>query len=84
MQAKKIFKVKIDDVNAELEIKDSLHCIVGDTVIFDILISDIRAFEFQKPNKIALNFYKNDQLMFIKFSSKFAIEISEIIKSLTD
>ncbi len=32
----------------------------------------------------ALNFYKNDQLMFIKFSSKFAIEISEIIKSLTD
>jgi len=82
MQTKKIFKVKIDDVNAELKLETSIYCIVGDNVLFDIPFSSVRAFEFPKPNKITMNFYKDEKLHFIKFSSKFAIKISDFLRTL--
>jgi len=81
MEADKIFKVKLYGIVAELEFnKQSLVCLTGDRIHFDVLFTDIRAYEFQKPNNIALNFYKNFKLVFVKMSSSHAIDIVETIE----
>ncbi len=82
MQTQKIFKVKIDGISAELEINDiSLSCVTGETVHFDVSHNNIRAYEFQKPDKIVLDIYKNSKMYFIKMTSKYSVEIIETIKT---
>ncbi len=81
----KIYKVKIDDMSAELEFtENSMLCITGDTVHFDVQLdgNSLRSFEFQKPNKIALNIYVDSKLKFVKLTSKYAVDINETITSL--
>jgi len=83
MQTQKIFKVKIDGISAEFDINEkSISCVSGETVHFKISCNDIRAYEFQKPDKIVLNVYKNSKMYFIKMTSKYAVEITETIKSI--
>ncbi len=82
MQTQKIFKVKIDGISAEFEINDEIiSCISGQTVHFKISYNDIRAYEFQKPDKIVLNVYKDSKMHFIKMTSNYAVEIMETIKT---
>ena len=82
MQTQKIFKVKIDGISAEFEINEEfISCISGETVHFKILYNNIRAYEFQKPDKIILNIYKNSKMYLIKMTSKYAVEIIETIKT---
>lgn len=86
METKRIFKVKVGVKNiiSELEFNDSsIQCVTGEVIHFKILYKNIRAYEFQKPNKIALNFYVDSKLTFFRITSKFAIEITETIKKLT-
>lgn len=83
MDTQKIFKVKIDGISAEFDINDEfISCISGETVHFKISYNNIRAYEFQKPDKIVLNVYKNSKMYFIKMTSKYAIEITETIKNI--
>lgn len=83
MEATKIFKVKIYGMSAELEFTEkSLTCITGDTVHFDVTFSDIRVYEFQKPNKIALNFYKDFKMLFLRLTSKNALSIVDTLKTI--
>ncbi len=86
METKRIFKVKvgIKNIISELEFNDSfMQCVTGEVIHFKIFYKNIRAYEFQKPNKIALNFYVDSKLTFFRITSKFAIEITETIKKLT-
>lgn len=81
----KIYKVKIDDMPAELEFtENSMLCTTGDTVHFDVQLEghSLRSFEFQKPNKIALNIYVDSKLKFVRLTSKYAVDINETIASL--
>lgn len=83
METKRIFKVKIGSqkITADLEFDESnLECITGEIVHFKIKYKDIRAYEFQKPNNIAFNFYVDSKLKFVRISSKYALEIIESIK----
>ena len=86
-EIQKIYKVKIDDITAELEFtENSMLCTTGDTVHFDVSLNGkgLRAYKFQKPNKIALNIYENSKLKFIRLTSKYAVDISETIASLME
>ena len=81
----KIYKVRIDDISAELEFtENSMLCITGETVHFNVQLegNSLRSFEFQKPNKIALNIYVDSKLKFVRLTSKYAVDISETIASL--
>lgn len=81
----KIYKVKIDDMPAELEFtNNSMLCTTGDTIHFEVQLdgNSLRSFEFQKPNKIALNIYVDSKLKFVRLTSKYAVDISETIASL--
>ena len=84
-EIQKIYKVKIDDTPAELEFtENSMLCSTGETIHFDVSLDGkgLRAYKFQKPNKIALNIYENSKLRFVKLTSKYAVDISETIASL--
>ena len=86
MDTKRIFKVKVGvkNIPSELEFNDSfMQCVAGDVIHFKIFYKNIRAYEFQKPNKITLNFYVDSKLTFIRITSKFALDITETIKKLT-
>lgn len=81
----KIYKVKIDDTPAKLEFtENSMLCITGETIHFDVQLEgkSLRSFEFQKPNKIALNIYVDSKLKFVRLTSKYAVDINETIASL--
>ena len=81
----KIYKVKIDDTPAELEFtENSMLCTTGETIHFDVKLDGkgLRAYKFQKPNKIALNVYTDSKLRFVRLTSKYAVDISETIASL--
>jgi len=81
----KIYKVKIDDISAELEFtNNSMLCTTGDTVHFEVQLDgkSLRSYQFQKPNKIALNIYVDSKLRFVKITSKYAVDIGETIASL--
>lgn len=82
MNTQKIYRVKIDNMSAELEFNDnSISCVTGDTIHFDVKIDGkgLRSFEFQKPNKVILNMYVDSKLKFVRLTSKYAIDIIETI-----
>jgi len=85
-EIQKIYKVKIyDDTPAELEFtENSMLCSTGETIHFDVKFDGkrLRAYKFQKPNKIALNIYEDSKLKFVRLTSKYAVDISETITSL--
>ena len=84
-EIQKIYKVKIDDTPAELEFtNNSMVCTTGDTVHFEVQLDGkgLRSYQFQKPNKIALNIHVDSKLKFVRLTSKFAVDISETIASL--
>ena len=84
-EIQKIYKVKIDDISAELELtNNSMLCTTGDTVHFEVQLNgkSLRSYQFQKPNKIALNINVDSKLRFVRLTSKYAVDISETIASL--
>lgn len=85
-EIQKIYKVKIDDnTTAELEFtENSMLCNTGETIHFDVKLDGkgLRAYQFQKPNKIALNIHVDSKLRFVRLTSKYAVDISETIASL--
>ena len=79
-----IFSVKFQKISSELEINESsLKCITGDTVHFDIPISNLRTFMQTKPHSILLNFYQNDELFQATITSKHCISIIKFLESIT-
>ena len=84
-EIQQIYKVKIDDTPAELEFtENSMLCTTGETIHFDVSLDGkgLRAYKFQKPNKIVLNIHVDSKLRFVKLTSKYAVDISETIASL--
>ena len=84
-EIQKIYKVKIDDISAELEFtNNSMLCTTGDIVHLEVQLEgkELRSYQFQKPNKIALNIYADSKLKFVRLTSKYAVDISETIASL--
>lgn len=79
----KIYKVEIDNTPAELEITENrMKCMTVEKEHFDVsLDDDVRAYEFQKPNKVAMNIIIESKMYFVLIKSKYALQISDNLKN---
>lgn len=78
-----MYSINIDKIPCDLEITEKeLICTSIGQENFKILFKDIRALQFQKPKSIALNFYVDKKLKFIRFTSKYSLDIMEKLESI--
>ncbi len=76
MQENQIISVKVNNVSAELEIShNTIKCITGDTIHFEISPENLRSFLHIRANKILLNFVQNDELYQTTITSKHCLNI---------
>ena len=79
-----IFAVKIDGLEAELEVTPShIKCVTGNTIHFGVMMSNLRSFIHVTFKQILFNFYKNQQLHKVVITSKHCLSITNVINQIT-
>ncbi len=80
-QNQSIFSIKFEKYTAELEISESIKCVTGDIIHFDIPMDNLRAYAQISHNTVLFSFYQ-DELKQITITSKHCISILKCLDSL--
>ncbi len=80
-QNQSIFSIKFEKYTAELEINESIRCVTGDVIHFNIPMNRLRAYVQISHNTVLFSFYQ-DELKQTTITSKHCINILKCLDSL--